>query len=94
MRATVIGISRGVTKNNRDFMNIYATKEFPDYEKQNNDVEGVSAFVEFTYNDYPIHPGDVVDLSYEPGFQGRASLTDIVIVKPADKPANPADNKK
>ncbi len=94
MRATVIGISRGVTKNNRDFMNIYATKEFSDYEKQNNDVEGVSAFVEFTYNDYPIHPGDVVDLSYEPGFQGRASLTDIVIVKPADKPANPVDNKK
>ncbi len=95
MRATILGTFKGTTKTGRDFMRIYATKEFADYDRQNNIVEGVSAFEEFTYNDYPIHPGDVVDMSYEPGFQGRADLTDIVIVKPADKPAqNPADSKK
>lgn len=85
MRATVLGILKGKSKSGKDFMQIYASKEFSAYEQQNNICEGVSVFSEFTYNGFAVKTGDVADFIYEPGFQGRAALVDVVPVRMADK---------
>lgn len=87
MKATIVGVLKGKTKTGREFMNIYATKDFSQYEQENNVTDGVFAFTEFTYNAFDVYPGDVVDFVYEPGFQGRASLVDIVPIKLAAQSA-------
>ncbi len=93
MKATILGTSRGTTKTGKDFMNIFASKNFTDYEMQNNTVEGVSCFKEFTYNDYNIKPGDEVEFVYEPGFEGRATLVDVITLHLAEQAAKPAPVK-
>lgn len=81
MRVTVIGIMKGQNKNGRDFMQIYATKPFSNYEAETNDCLGLSVHSEFTYGNYDIFPGDEVELKYEPGYQGKATLVDIEVLK-------------
>ncbi len=93
MKAVILGTLRGTTKNGKNFMNIFATKNFSDYEMQNNTVEGVPCFTEFTYNDFNLKPGDEVEFVYEPGFQGRASLVDVIPLKLAEQAAKPAPVK-
>ena len=93
MKVTVTGTMKGTSKAGRVFFQIYGTTPFTEYEGGNNDCVGVKTVDVFTYLDCgALRVGDVVDLVYEPGFQGRASLVEIVPVRPApdkavEKPA-------
>lgn len=92
MKATIVGIKRGKTKNNVDCFNYYGVKEFTDYDKANNECSGQDVVSAFSYTDYNLKVGDLVDFQYEPGFKGMASLSDIVMVKPVD--GTPFDKDK
>lgn len=63
---------------------VFFTSPFTDYDVEHSEVcEGMSCGNVFTYKDYNLKPGDVVDMRYEPGYEGKAQLTDIVMIKPA-----------
>lgn len=81
MKATVVGIMKGKTKNNKEFVRYNYTKNFTDYEMENGECAGVAVGTEFSYHDYNIKPGDVCDFQYEPGFEGRATLSDVVVLQ-------------
>ena len=85
MKVTVIGIMKGTNKAGKKFTQFFATTSFTDYEVENNDCVGSKTVDVFTYLDCSaLKIGDMVDLVYEPGFQGRATLTDIIPVKVPD----------
>ncbi len=85
MKVTITGIMKGKNKAGRDFTQLYATTMFTDYELETNDCTGHKTIDVFTYLDCgALHVGDVVDLVYEPGFQGLATLTQIIPVKAPD----------
>ena len=85
MKVTVIGVVKGKNKAGREFSRLYVTSEFSDYEVENNGAVGLKCMEVFTYIDCSfLRVNDVVDLVYEPGFQGRADLTDIIPVKAPD----------
>ena len=86
MKVTITGIMKGKNKAGRDFTQLYATTMFTDYELESNDCTGHKTIDVFTYLDCgALQIGDVVDLVYEPGFQGRATLTQIIPVKAPDR---------
>lgn len=92
MKCTIVGIKKGSTKNGKDTFNYYGLKDFSDYDMENSECQGKDIVAAFSYKDYGVMIGDEVDLRYEPGFEGRATLSDIVVLKPAGK--NPFDEKK
>lgn len=68
---------------------IYYAQPFSDYDVENAEAcEGEACGQVFTYKDYSVKPGDIVDMRYEPGYQDKAMLTDIVMVKPAIPPVD------
>lgn len=85
MKVFIIGIKKAKTKNGRDFCQYYFQKAFTDYEMQNSDCIGMVVGSEFSYKDYNLKPGDECDFMYEPGFEGKATLSDVVVLKPVDK---------
>lgn len=84
MKVFISGIKKAKTKNGRDFCQYYFEKAFTDYEKENSDCLGMAVGSEFSYKDYGLKPGDVCDFQYEPGFEGKATLSDVVVLKPND----------
>ncbi len=88
MKLTVTGFLRGKNKDGRNFVVIQGTTPFSKYESDNNEVEGVKAISVYTSLDCDILTvGDVIDLHYEPGFQGQAQLVGFDMVSPfKDKP--------
>ncbi|MDE7021115.1 MAG: hypothetical protein K2P23_09490, partial [Lachnospiraceae bacterium] len=82
MKVFIIGIKKAKTKNGRDFCQYYFQKAFTDYEMQNSDCIGMVVGSEFSYKDYNLKPGDECDFMYEPGFEGKATLSDVVVLKP------------
>lgn len=82
MKVTVTGIMKGTSKNNRQFTQYFGTTPFTDYEMESNDCTGFKTVEVFTYQDFgPVSVGDVCDFMYEPGFQGRAQLAGIRLLK-------------
>lgn len=90
MQVQIVGVKRtqyvGKDGKEKVAFNYFGVKEFTEYEKQNGDCEGLCAVAEYSSTDYGVHVGDVVEFMYEPGFQNKATLTDIRIIKLADKP--------
>ncbi len=84
MKVTITGIKKAKTKNGREFSQYYYEKAFTDYERENSDCLGMTVGSEFSYKDYNLKPGDVCDFMYEPGFEGKATLSDVVVLKPND----------
>lgn len=77
-------------KNNKVGYTIFFAQPYSDYEIENAEFcEGETCGQVFTYKDYSVKPGDIVDMRYEPGYQDKAMLSDIVMVKPyiAPEPA-------
>ena len=85
MKVTVVGVRKGTSKNGRNFCQYFVTKPFSDYDISNGDCSGFQTASEFTYRDYGLKVGDVCDFQYEPGFEGRATLSDVVVLVPSDK---------
>ena len=89
MQVKIVGVKRSeYVKDGRDkvAVNYFGVKEFTEYEKQNNECEGLCAVVEYSSTDYGVHVGDIVEFMYEPGFKDKATLVDIRLLMPADKP--------
>lgn len=84
MKVTIIGIKKATTKNGKNFCEYYYQKNFTDYDIQNTDCAGFMVGSEFSYRDYGLKPGDECDFQYEPGFDGKATLSDVVVTKPND----------
>lgn len=74
----------GISKNEKDgkvSFTLHLTGQFPEYEKARGAV-GLRVFSEWTRLDCGhITVGDVVYPTYEKGFQGMATLSDIIVVK-------------
>lgn len=85
---TVVGVKAVKSqKTGKVGYTIFYTVPFGDYELENSEsCDGLSCGQVFTYKDYSVRPGDVVDMRYEPGYQDKAQLVDIVMVKPAIPP--------
>lgn len=82
MKVTVTGIMKGTSKNNRQFTQFFGTTPFTDYESESNDCTGFKTVEVFTYLDFShVKVGDVCDFLYEPGYQGRATLSDVKVLK-------------
>ena len=92
MEITIVGIKKGKTKKGQECFNYFGTKPFSDYDQQNSECRGMDIISAFSYTDYNLEVGDLVDFRYEPGFEGRATLADIVMVRPAGNP--PFEDKK
>ncbi len=102
MRVTILGVKRSEYKKDNQKkvgFNYCGIKEFTRYEQENAECEGHDVVREWSNTDFGIHPGDVVDFIYEPGFQDKATLVDVQIVSIADNPfpeskEKSADDKK
>lgn len=90
MRVTVMGVKASQYKGKdgqlKSGYNISGLKDFNRYEMENADCEGQDVVREFTNVNFNVHPGDVVEFIYEPGFQDKATLVDIQIISLADNP--------
>lgn len=92
MQVTITGIREGQTKNKKPCYNYYGLREFSDYDKENSICIGRQVIVEFSYKDYGLQVGDLVEFQYEPGFEGRATLSNVVMIRPEG--GNPYDDGK
>lgn len=90
MRVTIIGVKASEYKGKDNQMkrgyNICGLKDYTRYEMENSDCEGQDVVREWTNVDFNVHPGDVVDFIYEPGFQDKATLVDVKVISYADNP--------
>lgn len=75
----IVGIKNGKTKAGKVFQTIYYLDHFLDYDLDSSDAcFGNTAMSVYSSRRYDLKPGDVVKMVYEPGFEGKAVLTDIV----------------
>ena len=93
MKVTIIGIKKAQTKNKKNFCQYFFQKAFTDYERENSDCLGFTVGSEFSYKDYNLKPGDECDFLYEPGFEGKATLSDVVVLKSNDNAGTGKDEK-
>lgn len=84
MKVEIVGVRKSESKG-RPAFNYSGLKEYTDYERENSECEGRDVVSEFSYQDFGVHQGDIVEFYYEPGYQGRATLVDMKIVTPAKK---------
>ena len=98
MRVEILGVKKVTLKNGKVGINYMGTKEFTDYDQQNGECQGVDVVREFSYMDYNLCPGDIVNFDYEPGFEGRATLRDVTMIEMAkarnNVPFEEKDKKK
>ena len=78
---TIIGVKKGQYKGRDGVMknsfNYYGIKDFNARDLDTADCEGQVVVQEWSSIDFNVHPGDVVRLIYEPGYQDKATLVDI-----------------
>lgn len=81
MYARIVGLSFA-EKDGKKSATLYFEKDFNDYQKDNGAI-GVAVATEWTRlaSAQGLKVGDEVDLRYEPGFEGKATLTDILVMK-------------
>lgn len=76
MKVTIVGVRQSESKGRKAY-NYFGLKDFTDYEIENSKCVGQMVVSEFSYTNFNLKPGDVVEFDYEPGFQGRATLTGV-----------------
>lgn len=80
----VMGIKKTKsTKTGKDCFTYAFAGDYTDYEQENGECEGRTVMQEFCYTEFPVSVGDMVELDYEKGFQDKAQLCGINVVKPA-----------
>lgn len=82
---TIIGvIKRTSEKTGKTSYTYYFQEPFSEYETRSSDsASGFKTGSEFSYTEFNVKPGDVCAFSYSKGFQDRAVLDGITVVKPA-----------
>lgn len=83
MQVKIVGIKKGETKNKKPCFNYYGLRDFSDYDMENSVCLGHQLVSEFSYKNYGLSIGDVVDFQYEPGYEGKATLSNVVMIKMA-----------
>lgn len=79
----LIGKRHTRTKKGNDFFTYYLKRPFSVYENENSiSVLGGAVETAACFDDFPCKPGDLVELVYTKGFQDKAVLSDIRVVKP------------
>lgn len=79
---TIVGIKTIKTKTGNTGYEIFYTEPFSQYEADTSEsIHGLSCGREYSRKDFSVKVGDVVNMIYEKGFQDRAQLVDIQIVK-------------
>lgn len=90
MRVEIIGVKKSAYKGKEGVMktgyNYCGLKEFTRYELENADCEGKDIIREWSNIDFGVHPGDVVEFIYEPGFKDKATLVDVKVISVAGNP--------
>lgn len=90
MRVILVGVKkseyRGKDQTQKVGFSYCGLKEFTRYEMENAQCEGQDVIREWSNIDFNVHPGDEVEFIYEPGFQDKATLVDIKVIKFADNP--------
>lgn len=87
MKVSLIGIMKGhyEDKNGKqkEASTLYFTQPFSNYESNREGMEALGSKVgqAFFPKVLDAKPGDTVDLVYEPGFQDKATLVDVVVQK-------------
>lgn len=92
MKVTIVGVRKSESKG-RTAYNYFGLKDFTDYEIENSECQGQTVVSEFSYKNFDLKPGDVVEFDYEPGFEGRAMLVGIRPISLAAD-TNPFDGGK
>lgn len=92
MQVEIVGIRKGETKNKKPCYNYYGLRAFSDYDMENSECEGRQVVVEFSYKDYGLSIGDIVDFQYEPGYEGKATLSNVIMIQMAS--GTPFDKEK
>lgn len=83
-------------KSGNDCFNYYFTGDFSQYDEEHAECEGNVVLSEFSYDDFDVHPGDMVELDYEKGFQDKATLSYIRVMhsgKPFEDKKKTAETK-
>ena len=82
-RYEVIGKKEVRTKAGRAFYNYYLARPFTPYENDNAVLAlGRAVEVEGSGQNFEVKPGDIVELSYSKGYQDKATLSGMTVVKP------------
>ena len=94
MQVTILGIKKtsykGKDGSDKIAYNYSCAKDYTEYEQDNAECKGQDVIREYSLEEYPVQVGDVVNLIYEPGFEGKATLVDMQMVKIS---ATPFDKK-
>lgn len=69
------------SKSGRDCYNYYFASDFSAYDEENGECEGRTVTQEFCYEDFPCSVGDMCELEYDKGFQDKAVLCGINVVR-------------
>lgn len=86
MKVTIVGVrSSKSSKTGKDIYFYYGTKSFTDYERQSGYCEGEAIISEYSGIDYGLKVGDVCEFNYEPGYQGKATLSGVTVLEPSGK---------
>lgn len=93
MKVKIVGVKQSESKGRKVF-NYAGLKEYTPYEQDNAECEGLDVISEFSFTDFKLHVGDVVDFEYEPGFQGRATLTGVKMLSMNENPYEEGKNVK
>ncbi len=97
MQVTILGIKKtsykGKDGSDKIAYNYSCTKDYTEYEQENAECKGQDVIREYSSKAYDVQVGDVVDLVYEPGYEGKATLVDMRIVKIATTPFDKKGDK-
>lgn len=81
MKATIVGILKSVNKAGAEATTLHYTHEMSGYQRDTQKGEGVLAESVYTTIALPIiKVGDKVEMFYEPGFQGKATLSAVNVI--------------
>ena len=85
MQVTILGIKKtsykGKDGSDKIAYNYSCSKDYTEYEQDNAECKGSDVIREYSSKEYPVQVGDVVNLIYEPGFEGKATLVDMQMVE-------------
>lgn len=83
MKAKVIGIKQITTKSGNVGTNLYVSVPFSEYDSKNA-IHCIGEKVDSYYtgvNCEGLKAGDVINLDFEPGFEGKAQLVGVHLAK-------------
>lgn len=97
MQVTILGIKKtsykGKDGSDKIAYNYSCAKDYTEYEQDNAECKGQDVIREYSSKEYSVQVGDVVNLIYEPGFEGKATLVDMQMVKISTTPFDKKGDK-